>query len=436
MKLFNKSDSQSSREISRKMAIFEGCTARAVFNLSSGAFIAGFMKYLGASDSVSGKILALPVLAATIQFISPVFIESMDWKKKMVTIGAAMHRLLLVLMVIIPILPVSSNVKIWTAGGIYFISFLTVAFISPAISNMYASFVPMNMRGSYFGSRERDLLIYSTIITLIMGKVLDIFKNSGNLYTGYIILFAVILANTILNNMSFLAMREIRIKPNKSKFKIKDVFLIPIKDKVFRKVIFLFFMWSIGLQFGASYFSIYMVSKLQLSYTFITSCSLILAVFYAIFARIWGRVGDRVGWASVTIRTMTLLGATHLSWFFVFDNWHIYLLIPFLFALAGIAWGGINIALFNIQFDYTPKEGRTLYLGFNAAFSGIVGYGAALMASEFVGALGKWNVNILGLPIGIIQIILASSGVMLLMTSLFIKKAITETKAPVNPDND
>jgi len=417
-----KNNNESSRERSKRYGIYEGSTGRTIFNLVSGAFMAGFLKFLGASDSISGVIIALPVLASLIQFYSPTVIEKLKWKKKLVTFGSAIHRVILVLMVFIPLLPVSVEMKIILAGFIYFISFLSISFIVPAIANMYMGFLRMNERGKYFGKREKGVLIFSTVITLAMGKVLDIFKSADNQYGGYIILFSLILLLAVLNISTFLLMNEVRVKPSENHYKLKDVIKTPLQNKKFRKIIKLFSIWTIGLHFGAAYFGIYMVSKLDLTYTFITISYLISAIFCIIFAPIWGRYADNRGWTNTTKINLLIIGCTHVLWLFVYQGPHMYILIIILNIFSGIAYGGLNISLFNIQFDYMPKHGKTLYLGFNAAIGGIIGYTTALLSSFLVGLLGNWGMNLLGVNIGIIQIIFSVSGLIIIMGSIYAGK--------------
>lgn len=164
-----------------------------------------------------------------------------------------------------------------------------------------------------------------------------------------------------------------------------------------------------------------MVTSLELSYTFITVCSMIHAILYIIFSRIWGRIADSSGWTLTAMYSIGVLGISHIMWVFAFPGSISLILIPLGHVLGGIAWSGINISLFNIPFDYIPSEGRTLYLGFNAAFSGIVGYGAALVSSTFVGVLDGWAVYIVGMPVSIIQLIFLSSGVIILLASFYVR---------------
>ena len=167
-----------------------------------------------------------------------------------------------------------------------------------------------------------------------------------------------------------------------------------------------------------------MVSKLELSYTFISLNTMILSVSYLIFARIWGRVADERSWSFISMVTIGLLGFVHMFWFFIGKNDLMFVMVPFIHAVSGIALAGINIAMFNIQFDFTPNSGRSLYLGFNAAFSGIIGFLSALLASKIVGAFETWKISFVGVEIGIIQVVFFISGFILALTGLYIWKFI------------
>ena len=46
----------STKEYNRRFAIVEGASARTLFTLVSGAFLAGFLRFLGAKDETVGII--------------------------------------------------------------------------------------------------------------------------------------------------------------------------------------------------------------------------------------------------------------------------------------------------------------------------------------------------------------------------------------------
>jgi len=99
-------------ERNRLLCITEGASARTIFNLTTGAFLVGLLKAMGADDTVCGYIVPLPVLAAGIQFLSPITLESLKFRKKIILAGSLIHRLLLSSLIIIPFLPLGTALKL------------------------------------------------------------------------------------------------------------------------------------------------------------------------------------------------------------------------------------------------------------------------------------------------------------------------------------
>ena len=413
---------------SRNFSIFEGCTARTVFNLTSGAFLAGFASYLGADDSFNGIIGALPVLAGVIQLLSPMFFEKMEKRKLQVTILNFLHRFLLGLMVFIPFIAVGRTSRLFLLAGIYFLAYLALSFASPAASGMLIDLTPENIRGRYFGVRESYLLAVGIVLTLIMGVIMDAFKDNGNQYGGFIVMFSLVLLMAVGNFFFWSNIKEPHIKRNKMALDLRQIVTIPLKDKGFRKIVLLFVLYNVGLQIGAPFFSVYMVTGLKLNYTFIMLMSMMGTLTNVLLVRVWGRVADQKSWVFVIKYSILLLGITHFLWFFVNPS-TAGIMIPFLHVMSGAAWAGIGISTFNIQFKFSPEEGRTIYIGFNAALGGIMGFAGTLAGSVLLVVFSKLNMNLTGFTIGGMQIILSTSGVLLALCAgyihFFIKQPVT-----------
>ena len=426
----NNYPSEKDLEKNRLLGIFEGASARTIFNLTSGAFLVGLLKFMGASDTVCGYILAMPVLAGVIQILSPIILESLTYRKKTIMIGSMVHRLLLTSLIIIPFLPMASRGKLITAGIVFFISNMAVSFVNPAVSNMYVSFVPQNIRGKYFGMRESYLLLAATLVTLAMGKVLDDFTDSGSEATGHVIVYAVIFIFTIINFLSYLFMKEVPLTHSAERLKLSEIFTLPLKDKKFLTYFIMLIIWNIAVQIAGSYFSVYIKSDLKMSYTAITILSLVNSVFYVLTARLWGKFADKRCWADTTMTTVGILAVCHILWFLSSEE-SPYVLVFLILAhiTGGVAWSGINVALFNLQFDFTPDEKRTVYIGFSAASSGIIGYLAAVIGSQLVGLFGNNNIVIMGIGFDIKQLLFLASALLLLILSLYIKCFMRPVKA-------
>lgn len=403
---------------SRKLFIYEGCAAVGIFSLTSGAFLAGFAEHLGASDQFNGILAAIPALAGIIQVFSPMVFEKLKNRKFLIAILCLFYRLTLGLMVFIPLLVQDKFVRLTLLAGMYFLAYLAASFITPAAGNWIISLTPENMRGSYFGRRDSYILAVTSIVALVMGKVLDIFKQNDQTYTGFLLIAGVVIILTIVNFYFLSSIKEPPVEVKDLKLDIKKVFSVPIRDKSFRKIILLFILWNVGFQIGGPFFGVYIVTGLKLKYTYIMILSVLSSLTSVLAVRSWGRLADRKSWVFTTKMSLGLLAISHSTWFFV-NAKTVLLLIP-LYLLGGVAWAGINLSLFNIQFKYAPIEGRTVYIGFNAAIGGLVGFLTALLGSFVVGALEGHKFSLLGISIGNMQLVFGLSGLLIAACVAFI----------------
>ena len=135
-------------EQSRRMFIFEGSTGISILSLTTGAFLAGFARYLGASDSVSGIIGALPVLTCVIQMFSSLLFEKLPHRKFLISTFCFIFRFLLGLMFFIPLMRLGKTANITLVILIYGLAYSISAIVSPPTSNWLVNLTPINIRGS------------------------------------------------------------------------------------------------------------------------------------------------------------------------------------------------------------------------------------------------------------------------------------------------
>ncbi len=412
---------------SRGLFIFEGCSAAAILSLTSGAFLAGYAQYLGASDQLNGIIAAIPTLAGVIQLLSPILLEKMAKRKLLVSALCLAFRLMLGAMVFIPLIVQNRLPRTVLLITMYLSAYLMSSFITPAASNWIISLTPSRIRGKYFGRKDSYSLAFVAVVTLVMGKVLDIFKHGGNPYMGFVCVFTVVTVLALVNFFFLSSIKEPPVVANDVPQDIKRVLTEPLKDRKFRKVVILSILWNIGLQIGGPFFGVYLVTGLKLQYTYIMIYTMISSAASVLMVRVWGRLADKKSWSFTTKMSIGLLAVTHSLWFFVNTD-TVYLLVPLLHIMSGAAWAGINISIFNIQFNFAPEKGRTVYIGFNAALGGIFGFLTAFVGSFIVGRLEGHTASILGFTIGNMQTVFGLSGILLCVCAVFIHYCIPAQK--------
>ncbi len=385
--------SDENYELSRRRFILEGCLSNGIYTLTAGAFLAGYAKFLGASDQIIGLIAAIPLLANILQMFSPIFLEKLTSRKSLIVNTCFLYRSLLGLMIVIPLLTQNTSARVLLLGGMYFAAYLIFSFSNPAGGSWIISLVPERYRGRYFGLRDTFIISSAAVLSLSMGRILDVFKVSGREFLGFIFVFSIVLLLVMMNIYVLRKIKEPEIVPISQNVNIKSLFTLPLKNKQFRPVIFINAAWNFAGQIALPFFSVYMVTGLKLSYTFIMFANILLSVVQASTAKLWGKLADKFSWEVTTVISIGMLGLCHLTWAFVTKE-ICYVIIPFIQIVAGAGWSGVNISLFNIQFKHAPQEGRTIFVGFNAAVAGLAGFTSAFLGAFLVGALENVKINI------------------------------------------
>lgn len=407
-------------EISRRIFIREGCTAVGLFSITSGAFLAGFAKYLGATDEFNGLIGAIPTVAGIVQIFSSLLFEKLEHRKFLISLLCFLYRTLLGLMIFIPIFIQSAAARLFALAAVYAIAYSIAAFITPAASSWIVDLTPEDKRGNYFATKDAYALAFVTILTLVMGRVMDTYRKVNSEYDGFVILGIVVLVLALLNFYFISQVKEPILNRKRTNIKLKDVLLLALKNRGFRKVIILSILWNVALQVGGPFFAVYQVTGLNLSYSYIMIMGVISSIVRVIIARTWGNLGDRKSWFFTTKISIAILGMVHILWSLV-DIKSAFYLVPILSIFGGIAWSGINLSLFSIQFVYAPEEGRTAYIGTSAALGGVAGFLSTFIGSRIVSILKPLRFNLFGILIGNMQVVFALSGILLLVTALYVR---------------
>lgn len=416
-------------EFSRKMFIYEGSAAVGIFSLTSGAFLAGFAKYLGATDEFNGLIGSIPSLAGVFQILSSLLFEKMKHRKFLIAILCFIFRMLLGIMIFVPIFVQNTTIRLVLLATIYGIAYSIAAFITPPASSWIVDLTPENIRGRYFARKDAVSLGFLTILTLALGKIMDMFRKSNNEYGGFIILALVVIVLTVMNFYFLSVVKEPTDHRKSTIFNLKTVIQMSLTHRGFRKIIIMSTLWGIALQIGGPFFAVYMVTGLKLSYSYIMVMGLISSIVRVISAKTWGDLADKRSWAFTTKLSIVILAVVHLTWGLV-DSSSSSILVPLLHIIGGIAWAGLSISLFNIQFVYAPVEGRTAYLGVAAALGGLAGFASTYIGSIIVKLLKNLNFNFFGFSIGNMQIVFILSGLLLIATAgyvhIYMKQGLIE----------
>ena len=417
---------------SRRASTAEGMAAMTITTLIGGTYLSGFLNDNGVSTTLNGLISAIPTIAGLIQPIGAVFALKRAKRKPIVTVGAITHRSLSSLMFFLPLFIKNPGMRIAAIVVMFALANATSAFISPASANWLASLTPQRVRGKYYSLREMYCLVTISVITLITGGILDYFKSKGNVTHGFYVIGGMCIAAAIINFISLSVMME----PESERISSKGESFIKTAKAVFtetsfRPVLLVCMLYNFGVHVMLPYWGIYLVGEMELSYSFISIISLAAIVVKALSVRRWGRYADKTSWTVVTKLSIGIIAVSHLASVFVVPSTK-YVLYPLTTTISNFGWAAIGISIQNLQFDYAPAQGRTMYIGVCAALTGVAGFIGALVGGLMLGAVTRLKPTIFGVQIRGQQVLMLASGILLLLCVLYIKKVLEKNKKIIN----
>lgn len=418
-------------ERNRKYFILEMITGMGQWTLISGVFLAGFIHMLGGSDSLNGTMGAMPAIMGFMQIASSLYMEQLKERKKVILKMVTALRIIFGLIYIVPIILIPFGISLPVFIGIYILGFGLNALVAPALSEWLVNSTPHGMRGRYFAKRERYGFIITIGLSFSASKLLDYYELIEMESVGFAIVGLTVLILGIINIGSMTRMEDINHEFVPMKYSFTEAVKMPFREKGFRKIIALFVIWGIGLQMGGPFIAVYMISGLELTYSYVMSMTIAGTIIRIFAAPLWGKIADEKSWFLSAEGSLLLLALTHMAWAFVTINNYM-VMIPILSITSGFAWGGVGISIFSIQFLFAKKKGRTIFIGVNAAISGVVSLAAVRFGGLVVDRMEGNVIEVAGMSFGNLQTAIFISSCILLLMPLYIRLVIR--KQPVNAE--
>ena len=402
---------------SRALFILDGCASTQIFTVTSGAFLSGLAYLVGAGTALTGIIAALPTLMNTIQIFSSVVYENRAGSKRITVEFALIQRLLMMLFV--PTLMLGARISVAVIAVLYSCAHFCGAFINTGANNWLISLVKKERLGRYLGLKDSMTLVASTGGSLILSKILDAYRFADQEILGFRIIGILCIGICVVDITCLTLIREPENVKHVEPLNIRKAIQMPLTDQNYRNILIFFLLWSVASNFASPFFSIYMLENLGLSYFYITVMNMVASVARIAAANLWGKAADSYSWRLVTLGSIFMLGVAYIGWGLLTKENCIYWL-PVVQAVSGVAWGGINIATFRMQFAFAPLEHRVSYVSFCSTMVGFVGFFSSMLGSTFV-ALAK-DIRILNIPVDNIQMVFILSAFGIIASALYSRK--------------
>jgi MFS family permease len=344
----------------------EGTFAMVFMVLTGGAFLTGLALFFGANDFEIGLLGAIPFLAQMAQ-LGSAYLVDLTGKRKVIAIRSLiMARQAWWILLPLPFL--GGGWRLGVLLGIVVISNLATMAGTAAWMSWLADLIPDRIRGRYFGFRSGIIAIATITSTLLGGAILDHFKVRHLDGQGFAIIIALGCAFGLAAIMQMKRLPDKPLPLNSAKSHWTFA-LEPLKDRNFRHLIKVFFVWNFACGISAAFFAAHMLTNLKMSFTQISLYASAASIAAVLLNRPWGTLIDKFGSKPIIVFCALGISIVPLIWWIPRPG-HLWILL-FEAIYSGALWTGFNLGAFNIPIANSPQKNRTIYLAVFAVITGL-----------------------------------------------------------------
>lgn len=408
------------KERTAKLSIKEGSSAT-VMSIGSD-YLTPFALALKANNAQIGFLSSIPSLIAPIaQIWGSKMMESSSRKKiifRFVFLQALMWLPIFVLALLawrnlFPNALPTLLIVLYTLMAVF------GAIAGPPWFSLMGDIVPENIRGRYFGKRNKITGSVYLIATFVAGFFLDYTKTHGIVLAGFAAIFLVSAIARSFSAGMFTRHYDPPFKLQKGYYFSFWQFVKKAPQTNFGKFTIMMTLLYFAVGIPAPFFAVYSLQNLHFSYiTYMLVLILAQSIFTLLFMPIAGRFADKYGSRELLKIGMILIPIVPFLW--LLSKSPIYIaFVPQLF--AGVGWAAISLSSTNFIYDSVSVSKRGLCVAYFNILTG---------ASTFIGtSIGGLMAQYLHISfMNVLLFIFVISGIIRILVSVVMMPRVKETK--------
>lgn len=373
-------------------------TSNVIANLVGGTFWTGFLLLMNADDAFIGTMTMIATAANMLQFFAPLLLERFGRRKSLlVVLRGALYLLNVLFVGLIPLFPAASQMKLTMLAVTVLSVNILNAVISPGISIWHMQSIPQNVRPHFFSVITMTVGAVVVAVNLAGSKVVDFMTARGMAYEGFMILRGVALALCAVELVLYFKINEYPYESTGAKFRLRDLVLEPMHNKLYLRTVAVTFLWNIAANMPGSYYTVYLLRNLGVSYSYITVISMINIPVTLFLTPLWRRVLAKHGW----FKTLYLSVGVFLTHFIVLAcvTKKTLILYPLSQVLAYVFAVGINLSFTGIPYVNMPEKRQTAFIGFYASVANLAALMGVTIGKYFVIFTEKLHLRFFGFEV-------------------------------------
>lgn len=347
-----------------RLVIGDGLAAEAMTTFTGGAFLVAMSLLLGASNFQIGLLAAMPTFTNLFQLISIWLVRRFNNRRGVAVICSLLGRLPLILIGFIAFFSASSSpMNVLIVFLFFYYLFGSIA--GPSWNSWMKDMVPEKQLGTYFSKRSSYTQGLNVVLSLLLAFIVDFIKRNHPQYEleAYSVMF---ITGGVIGIAGALVLSRVQEpRSEMTKTNIFKLFLRPLKDGNFQRLMSFNSGWAFALNIATPFFTVFMMKTLGLSLSTIIALNIISQVASIFTIRMWGRFADLYSNKTIIAIGAPLYILCFVAWCFVglYQNLYANLILLGLIHVAmGISTAGINLSITNLSLKLAPKENAIVYL--------------------------------------------------------------------------
>ena len=340
-------------------------------------YVTPYALTMKATTTQIGLLSSIPNFTMSlVQFAAPTLSERVGSRKGFILPVVFMHALMWLPVLLIPYIFHSNQV--W-----WLILFQTLGTAFDSMSNppwgsMMADLVQEDLRGRFFGNRNRIMGLVNMLFSFAAGGILQLLTNNTNL--AFSIIFAGAIASR-LASFYFLSQMSEPLFPNIKRKEQASLFTISkgLLSTNIGKFIIYCSLINLTTLIAGPFFAPYMLRELKFNYITYTVINAASALTTLGFMTWWGRRTDRAGSIKVLKFASFLIPLVPILWLV---SGNVYWLL-FAQVVSGFAWSGFQLSSSIFIYDASPQENRTRFIALYNALT-FLGISIGSLAGGFI----------------------------------------------------
>lgn len=404
--------------------------ANVVANLIGGTFYTGLLLLMNADDAFIGAMSMISSGANMLQCLAPLILERFPKRKKLLVALRTVILFFNVLFLgVIPLFPIAQQARLTLVAGTVLLINVLNAVTNPGFSVWTIQSVPPNVRGPFFTVITMTVGAVVAIFNLAGSAVVDFFTARGQEYWGLMTLRLFCVLLVALDTISYSKMREAPYPGSGKRFTVKDLIVTPFREKIYMRTVAVTFLWNIAANIPGSYYTVYLLRNVQVSYSFIMLVSMVNVPVVLLLTPLWSRLGRKLNmsWFKMLYVSMGLYLLHYVILGFVSKGsiW----LYPIGMLYAYVMAIGINLSFTCIPYVNMPRENQTAFIGFYSTAANLAVFIGVFIGRTFVTNTETLSVSFLGMEFVGKQLLLFLTAALMIASVILIRRIDRTTKS-------